>query len=159
DEWSLDIGASSARGGVEFRVWAPRARRVEVELCDRHRYVPLRRDDEGVWSGLFEGIGPGTRYRYRLDGAGACPDPDSRSQPEGVHAPSEVVDPAAFEWHDAAWPGLHINNLVIYQLHVGTATRNGTFDSLIDELQRIKALGVDAIEPLPIAEFPGTRNW
>ncbi|HTD76145.1 MAG TPA: alpha-amylase family glycosyl hydrolase, partial [Chloroflexota bacterium] len=145
-------------GGVKFSVWAPAVQRVEVEL-DGGRLVPLQPDANGVWSGLVSDAGPGTRYRYRLNGEVARPDPYSRSQPEGPHGPSEVVDPEAFDWHDAGWPGLGIQGLVVYQLHVGTATPEGTFDSLISQLPRLKALGVNAIEPLPVAEFPGRRNW
>jgi maltooligosyltrehalose trehalohydrolase len=121
--------------------------------------VPLERRNDGVWSGLVARAKPGTRYRYRLSGEGPYPDPYSRSQPEGVHGPSEVVDPTDFEWHDSDWRGVGIQGLVVYQLHVGTATPEGTFDSLIRQLPRLKALGVNAIEPLPIAEFPGQRNW
>ena len=152
------MGANPVTGGVKFSVWAPAVQRVEVEL-DGGRLVPLQPDANGVWSGLVSDAGPGTRYRYRLNGEVARPDPYSRSQPEGPHGPSEVVDPEAFDWQDAGWPGLGIQGLVIYQLHVGTATPEGTFDSLISQLPRLKALGVNAIEPLPVAEFPGYRNW
>jgi maltooligosyltrehalose trehalohydrolase len=144
---------------VRFRVWAPAARRtVEVEL-DGARRVPLEAEGDGVWSGTVAEAGPGTRYAFRIDDSGPFPDPYSRSQPDGVHGPSAVVDPNAFVWHDAGWPGLHIQGLVIYQLHVGTATPEGTFEALIGELPRIKALGVNTIEPLPVAAFPGSRNW
>src|SRR5437868_83425 len=100
------MGATPTAGGVRYRVWAPVARRVEVELCDESRHVGLERDADGVWSAIIDGVGPGARYRFRLDGGGAFPDPCSRSQPDGVHGASEVIDPRAFEWHDAAWPGL-----------------------------------------------------
>jgi maltooligosyltrehalose trehalohydrolase len=101
----------------------------------------------------------GTRYCYSLNGARRRPDPYSRSQPEGVHGPSAVVDPDAFGWHDHAWQGLRIEGLVIYQVHVGTATLEGTFDALIHQLPRLKRLGVNAVQLLPLAEFPGARNW
>jgi maltooligosyltrehalose trehalohydrolase len=155
--WTLDMGASPAAGGVRFRVWAPGRRRVEVDFGDRQ--VPLEPADDGIWSALVQGVGPGTRYRYRLDDDGSYPDPYSRWQPEGVHGPSAVVDPAAYAWHDSDWRGLDTGGLVIYQCHVGTATPEGTFDSLIKQSPRLRALGVNAIEPLPVAEFPGTRNW
>jgi maltooligosyltrehalose trehalohydrolase len=146
--------------GVHFKVWAPAASRVEVELTESGQFVPLTAQGDGVWSSLLMQVGPGTRYRYRLNGELSRPDPYSRSQPEGVHGPSAVVDPNAFEWHDDAWRGVSIqHNTVIYQCHVGTATLDGTFDSLIAELPRLQRLGVDAIEPLPVAEFPGGRNW
>jgi maltooligosyltrehalose trehalohydrolase len=153
------MGAMPSPAGVHFRVWAPAASRVEVELSEWEQYVPLRSQGGGVWSLVLPDIVRGTRYRYRLNGEKSRPDPYSRSQPEGVHGPSEVIDPNAFEWHDAGWRGLSIQGLVIYQCHVGTATPSGTFDSLIGELPRLKKLGVNAIEPLPIIEFPGCRNW
>ena len=140
-----------------FRVWAPDASRVEVDLGDRRAALTV--DADGVWSGLVPDLGGGAEYRYCLNGGESYPDPYSRSQPSGVHGPSAVVDPAAFEWHDQAWLGRGLPGLVIYQAHVGTATPEGTFDSLIDHLPRLQALGVTAIEPLPVAEFPGARNW
>jgi maltooligosyltrehalose trehalohydrolase len=108
---------------------------------------------------VIQDIGAGARYRYRLDGGDACPDPASRFQPDGVHGSSEVVDPAAFAWTDQNWPGLTMNGLVIYELHVGTYTPEGTFLALIGELPELKRLGVTAIELMPVAEFPGDRNW
>jgi maltooligosyltrehalose trehalohydrolase len=158
NKWQLEVGATHGRGGVRFRVWAPAAKRLEVDL-DGGRPLPLTRDGDGFWSTVVADARPGSRYGFRVDGQGPFPDPYSRSQPEGVHGPSEVVEPTAFEWHDADWHGVGIEGLVIYQLHVGTATPEGTFDALIGQLPRIKALGVNAIEPLPVAEFPGQRNW
>lgn len=155
------MGATPGSAGVEFCVWAPGAQRVEVEVVQpgpAHRLV-LEPAADGAWRGLLAGAGAGTRYALFVDGQGPLPDPYSRSQPEGVHGPSEVVDPAAFVWRAADWPGLGIQGLVIYQVHVGTATPEGTFDALIRELPRIKALGANAVEPLPVAEFPGSRNW
>ena len=152
------MGATPTGGGVRFRIWAPAARQVEVEVGDE-QLKPLHPESGGVWSGVVTDARPGTRYRYRLNGTISRPDPYSRSQPDGVHGLSEVVDPDAFEWHDGDWRGTRIQGLVIYQLHVGTATPEGTFDSLIEQLPRLKDLDVNAIEPLPIAEFPGARNW
>jgi maltooligosyltrehalose trehalohydrolase len=144
---------------VRFAVFAPTARGVAVELAASGDRVPLARDATGVWSATIAGAGAGTRYVYALNGQLARPDPYSRFQPEGVHGPSEVVDPGAFEWHDAAWRGLHPRGLVIYQVHVGTFTPEGTFDALAGQLARLEALGVSAIQLLPISEFPGERNW
>jgi maltooligosyltrehalose trehalohydrolase len=155
----MDMGATPTPEGVVFTVWAPAARRVDVEIDNPGRAFGLEAQPDGVWSTLVPGAGVGSRYRFRLNGQGAFPDPYSRSQPEGVHGPSEVFDPNAFEWHDAGWRGRAIQGLVIYQCHVGTATPDGTFDSLIGQLPRLKRLGVNAIEPLPVAEFPGRRNW
>jgi len=111
-----------------------------------------------MWCATIAEAQAGTRYFFRLNGELLRPDPYSRSQPEGVHGPSEVVDPS-FEWSDTAWEGLHIQGLVIYQVHVGTATPEGTLDSLIGQLPRLKALGISGVQLLPLGEFPGNRNW
>jgi maltooligosyltrehalose trehalohydrolase len=140
-------------------VWAPAARSAAVELSDSGRELALERDDDGVWAGLVRDARAGSRYWYRLDGQLSRPDPYSRSQPDGVHGPSQVQDPRAFEWHDQSWRGLGIKGLVIYQTHIGTATPEGTLDSLAGQLPRLNDLGVNAVQLLPLAEFPGTRNW
>jgi maltooligosyltrehalose trehalohydrolase len=139
-------------------VWAPAAATLDLLFPETGHQVAMERDDRGVWSASAD-AGPGTRYFYRLNHQQQRPDPYSRFQPDGVHGASEVVDPDAFEWHDRDWPGLRIQDLVIYQAHVGTATPEGTLDSLIGQLPRLKALGVTALQLLPLAEFPGTRNW
>jgi maltooligosyltrehalose trehalohydrolase len=153
----MDMGAAVEQTGVRFRVWAPAASSVEVDLGDR--CLPLARTSDGTWANVVPRLRPGARYRFRLNGAASYPDPYSRYQPEGPHGPSEVVDPRAFAWHDAAWRGLRMPGQCIYQLHIGTFTPDGTFTAAIDQLPRLKDLGVTAIEPLPVAEFPGTRNW
>jgi len=152
----MDMGATVEPCGVRFRVWAPAANSVDVDVDGRT--VPLQRDD-GTWSGFVEGVGAGARYRFRLNGESSFPDPYSRLQPDGPHGPSEVVDPEAFTWHDQSWRRPNIRGQAIYQLHIGTFTPEGTFDAAIEQLARLKELGVTAIEPLPVAEFPGTRNW
>jgi maltooligosyltrehalose trehalohydrolase len=151
------MGATPTADGVRFRVWAPAASSVDVEFDGRRR--PLEAEGNGAWSGLIRDVRTGTRYRYVLNGELCRPDPYSRYQPEGPHGPSEVVDPDAFAWRDSDWRGLPIQGLVIYQTHVGTATPAGTLDALIDDLPRLNALGVNAVQLLPLAEFPGTRNW
>ncbi|MEL7450213.1 MAG: malto-oligosyltrehalose trehalohydrolase, partial [Pseudomonadota bacterium] len=152
--------APLAAGGVRFRVWAPRCERVELCLVSPDkRTVAMERGDDGVWEATVADCEKGWRYAYRVDGAGPFPDPASRRQPLGVHGPSEVVDVGQFTWTDAGWTGLEPHGQVIYECHVGTATPDGTFDSLIDELPRLVELGTTAIELLPVAAFPGTRNW
>jgi len=151
------MGANAVPGGVEFRVWAPRATTVDVELGNV--YVAMVRDGDGVWSATVADVAPDALYRFRIDGGGAFPDPYSRSQPEGPHGPSQIVDPGAFRWTDDGWPGLSPDGLVIYELHVGTYTAEGTFDALIGELDVLKRLGVTALELMPVAECPGSRNW
>jgi maltooligosyltrehalose trehalohydrolase len=144
---------------VHFAVWAPAARSVDVELADDPNPVPLVRDEAGVWSATVARARPGGRYLYRLNDEIARPDPYSRFQPEGVHGPSEIIDPDAYAWHDAGWGGVRPQGLVMYQLHVGAFTPEGTFDALRGQLPRLRRLGVTAIQLLPLAEFPGERNW
>ncbi|HEU0302613.1 MAG TPA: malto-oligosyltrehalose trehalohydrolase, partial [Longimicrobium sp.] len=161
NRWRLPFGANVVEGGVEFRVWAPSSRAVEVVVYgpDAEAVHPLAAQAEGWFAGTVAGIGAGARYRYRLDEKDAFPDPASRAQPDGVHEPSEVVDPSTFRWTDDGWKGVSADELVIYELHVGTATEEGTFAALIDRLDDIAALGATAVEPMPVAEFPGARNW
>jgi maltooligosyltrehalose trehalohydrolase len=154
-----ELGATAGSAGVDFRVWAPKASRVDLDLVESGEAIGMQRDGEGVWSTRVATAKPGTRYFFRLNGELRRPDPYSRYQPEGVHGPSEVVDPRSFEWHDDSWRGLDIHGLVIYQVHVGTATPEGTLDSLVGQLARLQKLGVGAVQLLPLAEFPGTRNW
>jgi maltooligosyltrehalose trehalohydrolase len=161
EEWRLPLGANVVDGGVEFRVWAPASERVDVVVYGpgAEALHPLAAEADGWFGGVVEGIGAGARYRYRLDGKDAFPDPASRSQPDGVHGPSAVVDPSAFTWTDDGWRGVPLDALSIYEVHVGTATPAGTFDALIERLDDIADLGVTAVEPMPIAEFPGAHNW
>lgn len=157
---SLSIGATASNGGVGFRVWAPKAKSVSaVVLGEKNRIVRLKKAPFGYFQGAAGGIGAGARYYYLLDGKLSLPDPASRYQPEGVHGPSEVVDPEAFKWSDGKWKGLPLSDYIFYELHVGTFTAGGTFKSSIRELQRLKALGATAVEIMPVAQFPGGRNW
>jgi len=113
----------------------------------------------GYHAALLEAIEPGTRYRYRLDGDRELPDPASRFQPDGVRGPSVVLDPGVFRWTDAGWPGLTLSSLVLYEVHVGTFSPQGTFDGIIDALGDLASLGVTAVELMPVGQFPGRRNW
>jgi len=142
---------------VDFRVWAPRAESVEVVL-DSGGGTPLVREAGGYFAGRLTAR-VGARYRYCLDGRAAYPDPASRRQPEGVHGPSEIVDPAAFAWTDAGWPGLGATGQVIYELHVGTFTRTGTWAAAARELPELAAAGITVVELMPVAEFPGRFGW
>lgn len=151
------LGATVVAGGVELRVWAPGAKQVEAAL--EGQSTPMQRQPDGAWFVAIQGTGAGATYRYRLDGGDAFPDPYSRFQPEGVHGPSAVVDPAGFEWHDEDWPGLEPKGAVVYECHTGTFTPEGTFDAIIEKLQYLKDLGITALELMPVAEFSGTRNW
>jgi maltooligosyltrehalose trehalohydrolase len=161
------LGAFPAdKGGCRFRVWAPRAARVEVCLASPdggcRELIPTA---GGYHVGRVAEASPGSRYRYRLhpaDGAAAAvlnrPDPASRSQPEGVHGPSRVVS-TAFDWEATDWAGIPLSRYVIYELHVGTFTPEGTFAAAAERLDDLARLGVTAVELMPVAQFPGTRNW
>jgi maltooligosyltrehalose trehalohydrolase len=141
-------------GTVDFRVWAPAARTVAVGLGGREH--PLREADEGLFAGEAPG-GPGDDYLYVLDGGRALPDPCSRSQSHGVRGPSRVIDPAALR--PDGWAGLALDGLVVYELHVGAFSASGTFDGVAERLGALRELGVTAIELMPVATFPGERNW
>ena len=142
----------------EFRVWAPHLERVELHIvAPRERRVRLHKMPDGYHEGLVDDCGEGTRYLFSL-GHSERPDPASRSQPDGVHAASEVIG-SDFEWHDEGWEGVALEDSVIYELHAGTFTEEGTFDAIVPHLEVLKDLGVTTIELLPIAQFPGSRNW
>jgi maltooligosyltrehalose trehalohydrolase len=154
------LGSIPNAHGTHFRAWAPKPGRVElvIEGANGQRTVPMTRDEAGYWTARTLD-GPGARYGYLLDGEGPFPDPCSRSQPEGVHALSEVVDAAAFAWSDGGWTPPPCHEAVIYEMHVGTFTREGTFDAALTHLPGLAAMGVNAVELMPIAEFAGDRNW
>lgn len=120
---------------------------------------PLNQLAGGVFEGTVAGVIAGTDYAFSLDRGPPRPDPVSRWQPEGVHGPSRVVDPGAFAWSDAGWHGIAMEDQVIYELHVGTFTAAGTFDGVVEELRTLAHLGVTAVELMPVAQFPGSRNW
>jgi maltooligosyltrehalose trehalohydrolase len=145
---------------VQFTVWAPDCDSVDVNVIGSgERTIPLERDSRGYFLGTVDGVSAGATYMYVLDGETERPDPASRFQPDGVHGPSEIVDPSAFEWNDAQWHGIPLDDYVIYELHVGTFSSDGTFDGAIPYLQELADLGITAIEILPVAQFPGDRNW
>jgi maltooligosyltrehalose trehalohydrolase len=155
------IGAEIApQGGVHFRVWAPRRNKVEVVGSEASfRSAPLEREAEGYHSGLIPHAADGSLYRFRLDGGDSFPDPASRFQPEGPHGWSQVVDPAQFRWTDQTWPGIRLEGQVIYELHIGTFTREGTFDAARRELPELARVGISVIEIMPIADFSGRFGW
>ncbi len=153
------IGAEATAEGVHFRVWAPKRRRVELVIEGADAAVTLDREDSGYFSGLVPGATAGLRYRFRLDGAGLFPDPASRFQPDGPHDASQVIDPAVFKWTDAAWPGVSLEGQVIYEMHIGTFTPEGTWEAAQRELTELAAIGITVIEVMPVADFPGRFGW
>ena len=155
----LPIGAEPcAAGGTHFRVWAPHARTLEVVTVPGN-VVSLEREGAGYFAGRVDTATPGTRYHYRLDGQLTLADPASRFQPEGVHGPSEIVDPGAFAWSDAGWRGPEPSGQVIYELHLGTFTPEGTWAAAARELPELAAAGLTVLELMPVSEFPGRFGW
>ncbi len=143
-------------GGVQFRVWAPQVRALAVNLDGA--IFPMTREGEDFHL-LASHAQPGQTYTLVLDDAKERPDPVSRSQPQGVHGPSEIIDPEGFSWSDQDWKGIALEEYIIYELHTGTFSSEGTFEGVLQKIPYLKELGITAIELMPVAEFPGCRNW
>ncbi|MBF0564900.1 MAG: malto-oligosyltrehalose trehalohydrolase [Nitrospirae bacterium] len=180
DKWRLETGASLIRKDtVRFRVWAQKVQRMDVVLVSDSgvRVVPMVRsmtrstissatsENDGFFEVTVGDVGSGSRYLYRLDGKNDFPDPVSRFQPDGVHKPSQVVDPGEFGWPcergraNGEWKNIPLPDYIIYELHVGTFTKEGTFEAIIPYIEYLLELGVTAIELMPVSQFPGGRNW
>ncbi|MBE0603887.1 MAG: malto-oligosyltrehalose trehalohydrolase, partial [Deltaproteobacteria bacterium] len=158
---SHPLGATPLPDGrCRFLVYAPFSRSVEVRLLSpAERAIRLERDDLGYHHGIAEGVTAGALYYYRLDGGIERPDPASRRQPRGVHGPSMVVGLDALSPRDPGWRGIPLSSYILYELHVGTYTEAGTFDAVIPHLDSLAELGITAVELMPVAQFPGERNW
>src|SRR5436190_9670699 len=158
------IGAEVIDGNqTDFRVWAPKARELDVVVEDgansERVFHALTTEADGYFSGTIH-IGVGTRYRLRVDADENCyPDPASRFQPDGPHGASRIVDPTKFQWNDAEWPGLMLKGQIIYEMHVGTFTKEGTWRSAAQQLLELARVGITVIEMMPVAEFPGRFGW
>ena len=155
------FGAVPVRGGVRFCVWAPAAQELTLVIESgpakgSHR---MRREGEGPFELVVSGARAGDRYRYRLNGGDLRPDPASRFQPEGVHGSSQIVDPFTFPWRHESFTPVDARRLVVYELHIGTFTREGTFRAAAERLLDLRDLGVTAVEIMPLADFAGDRNW
>ncbi len=150
-----------ADGSTSFRVWAPFARTVSVDVLQgpRWRREPLAPSGGNYFEGKVDGVADGDLYRFAIDDSSTFPDPASRSQPKGVHGPSQVVDNTSFPWSDNGWQGRALEEYIIYELHVGTFTGEGTFEAIVPCLDYFRDLGVNAIELMPVSQFPGSRNW
>jgi len=178
--WQLRFGASVRDGSVEFRVWAPKVRTMAVRILgETPRTIPMMGTPESEFVVTVPNLGEGADYFYVLDGEHGAeqgggdgggrdggeggskerPDPVSRCQPQGVHGPSRVIDPGSFRWSDQKWSGIPLKNFIIYELHIGTFTPEGSFESAIPRLAYLRELGITAVEIMPVAEFPGNRNW
>lgn len=158
--WELRLGATYLGEGVcRFDVWAPLAQRIELHLVEPvERLVPMEQAERGYHTAVAHQVEAGSLYYFRIQGGSDRPDPASRLQPRGVHGPSQVVSPD-FGWDDASWRGLPIDCYVIYEAHVGTMTPEGTLDAIACRLDELRDLGITAIELMPVAQFPGKRNW
>ncbi|HEY6441895.1 MAG TPA: malto-oligosyltrehalose trehalohydrolase [Candidatus Acidoferrales bacterium] len=155
------IGAiPRADGTWHFSVWAPKRESVAVHvLGDNEQTVGMEQGDCGYHHTTLRNLATGDRYFYKLDDEHERPDPASRFQPDGVHGPSQLVDLRMFQWSDSNWKGRRLGSSIFYELHVGTYTREGTFEAIIERLPELVDLGVTTIELMPVAQFPGSRNW
>ena len=156
-----DFGAVPVRGGVRFRVWSPAARTLTLVVHDGDAagVYTLPRGEDGVFDRRVDGAAAGNHYSYRIDDGDDRPDPASRFQPHGVHAPSEIIDASAFRWTDQRWAGRAPADHIIYELHVGTFSPEGTFTGAASRLEWLRDLGVSVVEIMPVADFAGRRNW
>jgi maltooligosyltrehalose trehalohydrolase len=149
-------------GRCKFLVWAPFLKELAVATKTESSgasIFPMRRDRKGYWKASLEGIQPGVLYFYRLGDGIDRPDPASHLQPLGVHGPSQIVDHTAYAWGDQGWRGISLSEMIIYELHIGTFTPEGTFKAVIPRLSELRGVGVNVIEIMPVAQFPGERNW
>ncbi|HDR17097.1 MAG TPA: malto-oligosyltrehalose trehalohydrolase [Desulfobacteraceae bacterium] len=155
------FGAQIEGPGARFRLWAPGAESVDVliEGPGRQKIFPMNKEARGWFETFVEGAGAGALYRFRIDGKTPVPDPASRFQPRDVDGPSQVVDPEACQWKSDRWSVSPWHETVLYELHVGTFTPEGTYDGVLSRLGYLKELGVTAIELMPLSDFPGRRNW
>lgn len=160
--WKSDMGALVIdRGKVFCKVWAPEIKKLSVKIISNNeiKMIPLEKDQRGYFKGIAENVFAGDRYFYLLDDKNRYPDPASRFQPEGVHGPSQVIDPDEFRWEDNEWGRIPLKDFIIYELHVGTFTGEGTFKAIVPYLDYLKKLGITSVELMPVAQFPGNRNW
>jgi maltooligosyltrehalose trehalohydrolase len=159
----LPVGAEvQAAGGVHFRVWAPRRKRIEVMLGSGPESAAaynIEQENLGYFSGLIPAAAPGMLYRYRLDGEAVCPDPASRFQPEGPHGPSQIIDPQDYDWNDHEWRGIQLPGQVIYEMHIGTFTPQGSWEAAARELETLAKSGITVLEIMPVADFTGSFGW
>jgi maltooligosyltrehalose trehalohydrolase len=157
----MKIGANYiGNGNCEFAVWAPFREMVELKIISTpERLVPMSKDKLGYWKAVLNDVYPDTLYSFRLDREIDRPDPASYFQPEGVHGPSQIIDHNSFHWDDGNWSGMEIANMIMYEIHTGTFTPEGTFEAIIPRLVQMRDFGINAIELMPVAQFPGQRNW
>jgi maltooligosyltrehalose trehalohydrolase len=156
----MKVGALyQGHGSCLFRVYAPASEKASVEFPARGFSRPMEKKPQGYWELKTGDIEPGELYKFRLNDGIPRPDPASFHQPEGVHGPSQVWDHASFRWTDQAWQGIALDEFIIYELHAGTFTAEGTLEAVASKLAHLKSLGINALEIMPVNQFPGSRNW
>jgi maltooligosyltrehalose trehalohydrolase len=157
----MNIGANyTGNGKCEFVVWAPLLKDVTLKLMSpAEQSIFMKQDTKGYWVAKVENVLAETLYLYRLENGKDRPDPASHFQPKGVHGPSQVIDHDSFEWEDVDWKGIPLAEMIMYELHIGTFTPEGTFDAAMNRINDLKDLGIDTIEIMPVAQFHGERNW
>ncbi|HEX2921757.1 MAG TPA: malto-oligosyltrehalose trehalohydrolase [Bacteroidales bacterium] len=154
------IGTKITGPNCRFTVWAPEKESMILHLLNPvNEEYKMDKDEEGYFTAIVEEAGEGTRYFYRPDDGNNLPDPASNFQPEGVHGPSQVVNHEKFNWTDTGWKGINLKDAVIYEIHTGTFTAEGTFEAIVPYLDDIASIGINVIELMPVAQFPGSRNW
>src|SRR5579885_155483 len=157
---SMRLGANRLPDGSwEFLVWAQNSKSLSLKIVGRDDLIPMNSQPHGYHQAAVPSLQAGARYLYHLEDGRELPDPASRFQPEGVHKPSQLVDLSSFRWTDHNWKGVRLEESIFYELHVGTYTPEGTFDALIPHLPELVDLGITVIEIMPVAQFPGSRNW
>ncbi|HEY0058502.1 MAG TPA: malto-oligosyltrehalose trehalohydrolase [Flavisolibacter sp.] len=159
DTGARSVGVFFKEGGAAARVWAPLAKKVAFVITATGQRVPLQKSDMGYWDGASLALQPGDLYQFIVDDNAPLADPVSLSQPQGVHGPSEALDLSHFAWKDDSWENPALEQYIIYELHAGTFTEEGTFAALQTKLDYLVELGINAIEIMPVAQFPGDRNW
>lgn len=157
----MKIGAQYlSNGKCEFILWAPFSKNMSLKIVSPvERIIPMQKEKTGYWKVKADDVFPGALYLYRHENERDRPDPASHFQPEGVHGPSQIVDHSAFGWEDSNWRRIPLSEMIMYELHVGTFTKEGTFESIIPRLDDLLNLGINAIEIMPVSQFPGGRNW
>jgi maltooligosyltrehalose trehalohydrolase len=158
--WKLGLGANfDSDKNLSFKVWAPKCKEITVIFQEEQkRTLNLKKDESGYFTGNLSNVKPGALYKYLVDNKECFPDPVSRFLPEGLKGPTMVIDPTNYQWNDQNWSGIKIKGQIIYEMHIGAFTSEGTFDAAAKELEELCRLGITLIELMPIAEFPGRWN-
>src|SRR3990172_8739681 len=160
--WQPTLGAWRQGNLTHFRVWAPAVEKVEVVLeikAQQASACALQKSADGYFEGSYADLPSGTLYRFSIAGQATYPDPASRYQPQGVHGPSQIIDPTEFSWTDQDWTAVGLEDLILYELHVGTFTEEGTFAAAAERLPLLRELGITAVELMPVGDFAGDRHW